>query len=224
MKTGRTSPIRKSLLLLLATTSLLLAGCATSVTSRVSVFQEWPADIKDKSYVIERTEPQQNSPEYNSYEQLLRNKLQTLGFAEAGSEANAALKISMQYGTGLSEIQFSAPWDLALYDPFWGSHFRRGLIPRAYYYRYPYSYSPYYFGRTDSMLMSDLSVRRYYLHQLEIGIADKVSGKKLYEIKASTEQLSPEINLQMPYLIDSAFIDFPAKTGSTMEIELPIMK
>ncbi|MCU6435762.1 DUF4136 domain-containing protein [Undibacterium sp. Jales W-56] len=205
---------------------LLLSGCATTVGSRVSVFHEWPAELKNKSFVVDKSEQQQNSPEFKAYELLLREKLKGIGLLEAdtANQAHAALSVSMHYASNLSEIQLSSPWNLALYDPFWRLHFNRGWLPHSYFYRRPYFYYPYYSIAPDSMFLSDISVRRYFLHQLEVTIADKASGKKLTEIKASTEQLNPEIHTYMHYLMDSAFLNFPGTSGTTVDVELPLEK
>lgn len=43
----------KALAILVAATSLLLSGCATTLRSNVTVFHEWPSDLPDKSYTFE---------------------------------------------------------------------------------------------------------------------------------------------------------------------------
>lgn len=203
----------------------LLSGCATTYTSQVSVFHEWPAQLSDKAYAFAPTAAQAKDPEYKTYEEQLRHRLQMLGFQESKAGAMPALQVGMQYGTTLSEIEYSYPWHPALYDPFWRMHFSHGYYLRSSFY-YPYYPYPYYFGRPFGGMWSnmDVTVRRYYLHQLEIGITEVKTGKKLADIKASSEQLSPEISLQMPYLIDSALLGFPGKNGGTSTVELPLEK
>lgn len=197
--------------------STLLTGCASTFTSQVSVFHEWPENKQATSYIVERSPSQENNPEYKLYEEELRQQLGLHGFQEITAGVTPALKIGMQYGTSLGEIQVSAPWAPAMYDPFWQMHFSRG-------YRFS-PYSPYYFGSPYYMSRNlDFSVRRYYLHQLEINISDFQSGKKLADIKVSTEQLSQHISEQMPYLIESALQGFPGINGSTRTVELPLKK
>ncbi|MBI3285301.1 MAG: DUF4136 domain-containing protein [Burkholderiales bacterium] len=206
-----------------ATLALLLSGCATTFSSQVSVFHEWPAEMKDKSYIFERSASQANDPEYKSYEEQLRHRLQMLGFQEMAAGHTPALKVGMQYGSALSDIEYSFPWHPVIYDPFWRIHFSRAYYPRSGFY-YPYYY-PYYFGRPYGMWgMYEVTVRRYYLHQLEIAVTEMKSGKKLADIKVSSEQLSPEISNYMHYLIDSALQDFPGKNGSTRNVEVPLEK
>jgi len=196
------------------TISMLLTGCATTYSSQVSVFHEWPKGNQDKSYILERLPAQENNPEYKFYEEELRAQLGLHGFKEIAVGATPALKIGMQYGTSISELQYTSPWHPAMYDPYWGMHFRRA-----------YLYDPYFpfYGRRLSGPM-DISVTRYYLHQLEIEISDFANNKKLASIKVSSEQREPEISKQMPYLIESALQGFPGKNGSTTTVELPLNK
>ena len=194
--------------------SMLLTGCATTYSSQVSVFHEWPAANQDKSYILERMPAQENNPEYKFYEEELRTQLGLSGFKEVAAGATPALKIGMQYATTLSELQFTGPWAPAMYDPYWGMHFRS-----AYFYG---PYGPYYGRHMRGPI--DASAIRYYLHQLEINISDFSSNKKLASIKVSSEQSDPEISKQMPYLIESALFGFPGKNGSTTNVELPLKK
>lgn len=196
----------------------LLSGCATTFTSQVTSFHEWSSDIKEKSYYLDTLPGQENNPEYNHYAELLRSKLQTLGFTDSKNGSGAALKMTMEYGSLLSELQVSMPFWGPGYDPFWQLHYAR-------IYRRTGFYSPYYSARPGgAFMMSDIGARRFFLHQLAISITDNKSGKKLAHIKVSSEQTDPEIATQMPYLIDSAFKEFPGQSGRTTTVEIPISK
>lgn len=196
-----------TLLAICATT--VLSGCATSFSSQVSTFQEWPASPQ-KSYIFERAPAQENNPEYKLYEDQLRIQLGMQGFQEISGAADPALKIGMQFATTLAEIQYPWPWHPAMYDPFWDLHFRH-----AYYFgRYPY-FGPRWRG-------GDMSLRATYLHQLQILISDYRSNKRLADIRVSSEQLNPRISEFMPLMIQSALLNFPGKNGSTVEVEIPL--
>lgn len=196
---------------------MLLSGCATTFTGQVTTFHEWPQQLSSTSYIVERLPAQENNPEYKVYEEELRQQLGLHGFQEVATGATPALKVNMQYATSPSEIQYSMPWGPSMMDPYWRLHFSR-----AYQF---YPYSPYYFGSPFYMLRtSDVTVRRYYLHQLEISISDFSNGNKLADIKASTEQLNPNITESMPYLIESALKNFPGQNGSTTNVEIPLNK
>lgn len=198
--------------------ALLASGCASTISSQVTRFHEWPADLKQqsRSYTLEKTSEQDADPEYQQYAAMLSHKLQSLGFIQAGNNQTSALKVSMTYSTMVSDLQFSAPLSPLFYDPFWRMHYARGYPRSAFFF-------PYYSRRnSDFILLSDVGARRYFLQQLEIKIVERSSGKKLFDVRASTEQLNPEIALHMPYLIDSAFFEFPGQNGKTVNVELPL--
>lgn len=192
---------------------VLLSGCASTFSSQVSTFHEWPSIANnEQSYIIERQPGQENNLEYKTYEEQLRGRLQSLGLNEVAATKTPSLKVAMQYATTLNEVQVFYPANAAIYDPLWRVHFHRGF------------YYPRYTGGPFMLNGTDINVRSSYLHQLEITMSDMVSGKKLADIKVSSEQINPEISLYMPYLIESALKDFPAKNGSTLKVELPLGK
>src|SRR5215216_3527126 len=82
-----------------AALSLLLTGCANTVRSDVTTFHQWPADLQDKSYVIEAPPPQDDTLELRSYQNLVRSELARLGFQDAGASGTPTLKVSMRFTT-----------------------------------------------------------------------------------------------------------------------------
>ena len=193
---------------------IFLSGCATTFNSQVSVFHELASGLPlQQTYIVERLPAQENNLEYKVYEEQLRSKLDAAGMQEADNQHPPVIKVSFQYATILNEVQYDNPlWGPPIYDPFWRVHFSRGL------------YYPRYAGMPYMMRMSTLNVSSYYLHQLQINMAELASGKKLADIKVSSEQMNPEISLYMPYLIDSALKALPEKSGSTVKVELPLKK
>src|SRR5437764_10079224 len=77
--------------------SLLLGGCATTIRSNVTTFNQWPAQLSDKSYAFAPAAPQDNTLELQSYENLVRGQLNRLGFHE--SQQSPALKVAMRFST-----------------------------------------------------------------------------------------------------------------------------
>jgi len=51
----------KKILTLVAAASLLLSGCATTLRSNVTAFNDWPADLPDKSYVFDTPAPAEDT-------------------------------------------------------------------------------------------------------------------------------------------------------------------
>lgn len=212
--------MRNFLSLCLLSAALLASGCASTISSQVTRFHEWPTDLKPQalSYTLEKTGEQDADPEFGQYAEMLSHKLQSLGFSEANADQPSDFKVSMTYSTMVSDLQLSAPVSPMFYDPFWRMHYGR-VYPRSTFYY------PYYLRRNSDLLwLSDLSAKRYFLQQLEIKIVERSSGKKLFDVRASTEQLNPEIALHMPYLIESAFAEFPGQNGKTVNVDLPLDK
>jgi hypothetical protein len=77
------SIMKRILIAAVASLSLLLGGCATTIRSDVTTFNQWPAQLPDKSYAFEAPPPQDNTLELQSYENLVRAQLARLGFHES---------------------------------------------------------------------------------------------------------------------------------------------
>ena len=125
--------MKKLMLFFTLACSLLLSGCATTFSSQVSVFHEWPAATQDKSFIFERAPGQENNPEHKLYEDMLRSRLQNLGFKEVMSGATPLLKVELQYATTLREIQYSPFWLPGIYDPYWSLHFQSWHLSPSFY-------------------------------------------------------------------------------------------
>ena len=200
-----------SILLMLS----LLAGCATSmVRSDVTVFHEWPAELRDKVYVFERSKEQDNNLEYRSYENLVRSELQRLGFAEAAVNQAPRLKVSITYGMrgrDVRVIEATAP------DPFWYNSPLYGHRWRGRGY-----YGPYYDPFWPVVPSTDYVENTYqiYTRQLAILIAQATSGKKLYNVTVNSEGTTGSMAAVMPYLVRSAFAEFPGTSGVPRQVTL----
>lgn len=209
--------LRSAVFYALALSSILLAGCNT-VTSQVTVFHAWPSDIKEKTYVFAKHPRQENNLEYNSYANLVRNKLTQYGFVET-SNGDPGFKVALRYHTEPSDVDVSVPAYYGWNDPFWRFRYARGPYFDPYY---PYFYG--YYGPFGPGLPVDVQVRRWYKHELDILISEARSGKQLLDIRSSTESFNQTLNTQMPNLVESAFKEFPGNSGMTKDVETPIAK
>lgn len=193
--------------------AMLMSGCAgTIVRSQVTAFHEWPADPGEKTYSFSREPHQANDLEYRSYENLVRNELQRLGFAQT---AGGRLRVSMDYHVDSRDVQVVEPMVM---DPWYGP----GFLGRYYY---PYGlYGPY----ADPFWFAPPAVqpvqRRYvvYTRQLWISIARASDGKNLYQVTVNSEGSNPSLAVVMPAMVRSAFADFPGPSGVARIIELKV--
>jgi hypothetical protein len=191
----------------LAASSAWLAGCGTpTIKSDVTAFHEWPVSLPDKHYVFERTKEQDNNLEYRTYENLVRTELNRLGFVEAPVSIKPAIKASFSYGIHGRDVREVYPvvMNPSWYGPGW----------RGYYGPY---YDPFWYG--PPVVEQRVAQYRLYTRQLHVELAQMADGKKLYETTVVSEGSNGSLAAIMPYLVRSAFADFPGKSGVPHRVE-----
>jgi hypothetical protein len=126
-----------------AALTLALGGCATTVRSDVTTFQQWPAQMQDKSYSFTAPSPQEDTLELRTYQNLVRGQLARLGFNEA--QGTPALHVSMRFMTTEIPVQVVEPAFGGFY-PYGGRYGFYG--PRRFggYYGSPFFAGGPYFG------------------------------------------------------------------------------
>jgi hypothetical protein len=200
-----------------ASLALLLGGCASTVRSDVTTFNQLPAQMADKSYAFEAPAPQEDTLEMRSYQELVRGQLARLGFHDAGA-AHPALIVSMHFMTTDVPVRvieavdpfFMSPmsarfgwaggryhrywggWYSPLYDPFWGG------------YRYGY----------------DERIVHQYQRQLHVAIRSASDGKRLFDVTVRNNSKQMSTPAIMPAMVQSAFTDFPGPNGGARTVEL----
>ena len=205
--------------------SMLLAGCASTIRSDVTVFHEWPADLQDKSFVFERSKSPRNDLselndlEYQYYQQLARNELTRLGFTDAVAPKAAKLRVAFDYNVKVRDVRMIQP---VFVDPYW---YDSGFYAPYYYRRDFYGrsfdsfYDPFWYG--PPVVAYQQSDYQLYHRQLHIGIVQARDGKKLYQVTVDSEGRNGSLAAVMPYMVRSAFADFPGKSGVARQVELP---
>lgn len=211
--------------------SVLLAACASpTVKSNVTVFQDWPSDMQGAVYVFERTKAQNDDLEYRTYENLVRGELQRLGFAEAGPSQDPKLKVTLSYGIAGRDVQVVEPVvvdpDPFWYGPYYGPRFYGPRFHGYYrgYYRPFYGpfYDPFWYG--PPIVEYEQSTYQVYDSRLKVSVWRMGDSKKLYDVTADNEGKNSSLPEVMPYLVRSAFADFPGKNGESRRVELPKVK
>lgn len=206
------------LAILMTALTVLLTGCATTISSDVTAFHEWPANLQDKSYVFVTPSPENDTLEYRNYQNLVRAELAKQGFGEASGPDSANLRVTM----GFSTTDF--PERVLQADPFF---YGPGYWPGRYGYRYGawpgygrFGYSPFYGYGFGPMDMEE-TIRHKYERELRVTIDDR-SGKKLYDVtvqSSSTKRATPQV---MPAMVASAFADFPGRSGVPRKVDVKV--
>lgn len=203
--------MKRLLGLLFAAGSILLSGCASTIDSDVTAFHAWPADLKDKSFVFAPAKDQEDSLEYRNYEQLVRAQLLRLGFTDAANAKAAALNVFFSYGAQSGAIVVPQP----VYDPFWyGPGWRRSWGP--------WGPGPFYDPFWSTPMQN--TVYPVVQRQLYLTITRAGSGQKLYEVTVDSEGGDANLPTAMPYMVRSAFSEFPGPSGVSRHVELKMEK
>jgi hypothetical protein len=187
--------VRRIIVVLSIVATALLGGCVTpTVVSNVTVFHAITGAETNKTYMVEATPEQANNLEFNSYVTMLNQELQRRGFVLVTKDP--ALRVSLTYGTSQTVATTQEPMP---YGPY-GYGFRRGPYP------YP-GWVP--------------SVDTYYMQQMEVSINQVKDGKNIFTVRTRLLSASPEMSQSMEYLMESSFLNFPGRNGTTETVTLP---
>lgn len=199
----------------------VLTGCGTTIRSNVTTFHEWPQQLPANTYVFERTREQDKSLEYRNYENLVRAELNRLGLVEASPAVTPALKTSIQYGMKVRDVREVYPvvinqhwhnpaWRLRhgpFYDPFYNS-------------LYDPFYDPFWYG--PPIVQQRETTYQIFTRQLRITISRFADDRRLYETTVVSEGQNGSLASVMPYLVRSAFKDFPGPSGVTRQVDIKV--
>jgi hypothetical protein len=192
-----------------------LAGCASTIRSEVTAFHEWPVDLGNRSFSFARTPEQENDLEYRSYESLVRNELARLGFSEANPAQAAGLKVGIQYSLSARDVRVVEPvFTDPFYGPAWGPFFGPRWSHAGFYSPF---YDPFWYAQPTQMIERNFQV---FTRRLRIPISRSADGKMLYDVTVNSEGTNGSLPAVMPYLVRSAFEDFPGKNGVPRRVEL----
>lgn len=202
----------------------MLAGCSTTPTvrSEVTSFHESPPDFSAGSFTFTRTAEQDNNLEHRSYEALVSEQLQRLGFKEASPPQPAAFKVAMEYSIQGRDVRVVEPvYTAPYYGPGWGPYFGpRWRYPGFYSPFYDPFYDPYWYGPVQMMDHSYV----LYTRQLRITIARTADSRQVFNVKVVSQGTNGSLPAVMPYLVQSAFTDFPGPSGVPRRIDLEMRK
>lgn len=207
--------MRRWLWMTIVLSAILLSGCASVVRNDVVAFHDWPADLQDKSYMFERKTSQENNLEYQSYENLLRGELQRLGFIEAQNPRSANLKVALNYRIDARDVKVVQP---VISDPYWPYYGFYGPRWRGYYGPY---YDPFWY---PGPVVTGYRESQYqvFSRQLNVLITRAKDGKKLYDVTVDSDGGNGSLAFAMPYMVRSAFADFPGRNGVPHRVNIKI--
>jgi hypothetical protein len=194
----------------LATLALALSGCASTMSSRVTTFQQWPADATGSRYVFERIGAQRDSLEHAQYEEDARAVMGVTGLTEIRPGETARFGVSMEYGVTPVSVAVQRP----VTDPFYPSPRPVAVIGRdgRVYYRWVQPY-PFTYTHWENTTVPALR------NALKVEIRDRAhANAKVYEATAVHVGSDENFPAIMPWLLRSVFDNFPNANGQVRDV------
>jgi hypothetical protein len=185
----------------------LLAGCASTLSARVTTFQKWPAQAQGQTYRIVPKASQANNLEYQTFADTIRASIGPTGMVEAHGGQAARFDVSFEY---------SNPAAVALVQSYGDPYFNNGFGP---------AWGGYYgmrrgWGGGVMIMPSTVTVPvSVYKNTLEVTIRDNQNhGAEVYRSTAVSASGSDDLSAAMPYLARAVFEGFPGNNGQTRDI------
>jgi len=212
---------RLGLWLLLALLIAFLAGCASPrIRSEVTSFHDGGIDLAKQTFAFQPAPDQAGNAEYRAYEALVREQLLRLGMTQSETPAAAMLRVSMKYAIEGRDVKVIEPIQVAptpYYGMPWGPIYgpRFGWHPGFYSPFYSPFYDPWY-GQTQIVERTYQSFTRH----LQVTMTRAADKRQLFDVKVVSTGSNANLAAVMPYLVESAFADFPGANAQPRTIEL----
>lgn len=195
--------------------ALVLSGCASQLSARVTSFEQWPSDVVGATYRIQPNAQQENNLEFQAYADMVRAAIGATGLIEAQTDQAARFIVEFDYSNPESQVwvqefadpfMYGGPWPM--YSP-WGAY-----------------YGGYYGGWGGGFMMTPPVVNtpvEVYKNTLTLTIQDSAhDNKQVYQSTAVNQSSSDNLFEVMPYLVRAVFDGFPGRSGEVREVNYPL--
>lgn len=187
--------------LLLVAGALALAGCASTLSARVTTFEQWPSGVEGQTWQFATGEG--NGLEVQAYQDMVRAAIGATGLVEA-RDVPGRFVVALDYGAESQPRTVRQPMpDPFLYGGFYG--------PRYWGWGYgPWGYGP------DWVPVEVIAQRNY----LTVSIRDRShADEEVYRSTAVIWSQDEALASVMPYMVSAVFDGFPGNNGQVRTIE-----
>ena len=189
--------------------SLLLAACASPITTKVTSFNQWPLDATGATFSYTKPADKLNDLEQQTYESYVQLELEKLGLKLAAPGQVGRIQVDLSTGSTLRNQQvrepiyqdnyvFLSPYRTASGNVFPGSWVRDPFGPR-------------YVGDREFTRVLQSSSLRLRLLDTQGMTPDKPHA--VFESTAVYEGLNDNLVNLVPYLVRAVFDGFPGQNG-----------
>lgn len=195
----------------LAAALLVLGGCASTLSARVTTYQQWPVGVQGEYYRIVPGPDQSGNLQFGAFSDMLRAAIGATGLREAVGEAEPRFDVRIEYDNPTRQV-----WVQRYDDPY-------------LYHGWP-SFGGYYGGWGGwggGVFYAPRVVNvpvEVYRNTLTVIISDRsANGQEVYRATAVHNSQSDSLAAVMPYLMQAIFDGFPGNNGQVKEVryELP---
>ncbi len=185
-----------------------LGGCASSLSAKVTTYQQWPVGSQGEYYRIVAAPQQAGHLQFQHFSDMLRASIGPTGLREATGSTPARFDVRMEYGTELKQTWVQRYDDYYLNDGWMGPAF-------GGYYGGWSGWGGGIFYRPNVV---NVPVDVYH-NTLTVTIHDQSQqGREVYRASAVHRSDADNIDAVMPYLMQAIFDNFPGNNGQVREV------
>ncbi len=199
-------------LMWLAAAALLLSGCASTLSARVTTYQQWPVGVQGEYYRILPSGNQAGNLQFSAYADMLRAAIGATGLREAPYGSEPRFEVRLEYGNPVKQ-----GWVQRYEDPF----FYPGWPAFGGYYG---GWGGWGGGIFYAPRVVNVPVE-IYRNTLTVVISDRtMQGREVYRATAVHSSQSDSLDEVMPYLMQAIFDDFPGNNGQTKVVKYELTR
>lgn len=199
---------------LLAAAMLALAGCASTLSARVTTYQQWPVGAQGEYYRIAPQPAQSGNLQYGAFSDMLRAAIGPTGLREAPAATRPRFEVGFEYANPTEQTWVRRYDDPYLYDGWMGSAFG-GYYGGWNRWGGGIFYSPPAVTVPVTVYRNTLTVTIFDLQN---------GGREVYRATAVHRGEADSLDLVMPYLMQAIFDGFPGNNGQVREITYEISR
>ncbi len=188
--------------------AVLLSGCASQLSARVTQYQQWPADAVGASYYVSIPESSPNKLQQQSYADSIRGAMGATGLVEAANADTARFEVVFDVSSPVEQR-----WVRREADPY---PFGWGINP------WFGGFYGHHWGWNAGMMMAPTAVTvpvQVYNNTLRVTIRDKSANRAdVFQATAVQVSESNQIDAVLPYLAQAIFDDFPGTNGKVRDV------
>jgi len=193
----------------------LLGGCASPITTRVTSFNQWPADAAGSTFSFISPVDTSHELELATYESHVQAALEKQGLRRAPPGQAGRIQAEVLVGSHSEEKTWLQPVyrDHYVFLPPYRDAAGR-VFPGAWA---PDPFGPRYVG--DRQVSRTLRISNLRLRLLDTRGSPPGKPRTVFESRASYEGDSDDLPALVPYLVRAVFDDFPGQNGRTRSVK-----